>query len=157
MTKKLNISMTELENANKKLTEDVVFVQKLEKQRHNFFAAVSYELKTPITIIKGQLESMIMGIGDYKNYEKYLPQTLTTVENMEHLVKEILAVSKMETMGLEGIKTEIYLCDMITECINNTRPLAEEKQISIKTEYTGTPIILAHQGLIKKVFSTLID
>ena len=54
----------------------------------NFIATISHELKTPITIIKGQVESMILGIGRYKDTREVLPETLKEIERMEQLVKE---------------------------------------------------------------------
>lgn len=71
-------------------------IDELNKQRQHFFATASHELKTPITIIKGQVESMIMEIGRYKDTRRILPETLKEIENMEQLVKEILSVSKLE-------------------------------------------------------------
>ena len=68
--------MEELTNANSQLTDDVEKFKTLEEQRRNFFAAVSHELKTPLTILKGQIENMILGYGDYQNHEKYLPEAL---------------------------------------------------------------------------------
>ena len=71
-------------------------IDELNKQRQYFFATASHELKTPITIIKGQVESMIMEIGRYKDTRTILPETLKEIENMEQLVKEILSISKLE-------------------------------------------------------------
>lgn len=71
-------------------------IDELNKQRQHFFATASHELKTPITIIKGQVESMIMEIGRYKDTRTILPETLKEIENMEQLVKEILSISKLE-------------------------------------------------------------
>ena len=45
---------------------------KQEKQRIDFFTAVSHELKTPIAIIKGELEGMIYQVGEYKDRDTYL-------------------------------------------------------------------------------------
>ena len=68
-------------------------IDELNKQRQHFFATASHELKTPITIIKGQVESMIMEIGRYKDTRRILPETLKEIENMEQLVKYINILS----------------------------------------------------------------
>jgi two-component system sensor histidine kinase VanS len=107
MAKRLDAAIKELEGANQKLKEDMEHITELSRQRRNFFAAASHELKTPITILKGQIESMIMGIGSYKDTKKVLPETLKEVENMERLVKEILAISKIEMDGMAR-KTEQF-------------------------------------------------
>lgn len=96
MAKRLDIVMKELESANEQLRKDMEHITELSRQRRDFFAAASHELKTPITILKGQIESMILGIGKYKDTGKVLPETLREVENMERLVKEILTISKIE-------------------------------------------------------------
>ena len=80
----------------KQLKQEREHIDELNKQRQYFFATASHELKTPITIIKGQVESMIMGIGRYKDTHEVLPETLKEIENMEQLVKEILSISKLE-------------------------------------------------------------
>ena len=54
---------------------DIEHEKALEQARTNFFSAVSHELKTPITIIKGQLEGMLLGIGPYKDHGVYFMST----------------------------------------------------------------------------------
>ncbi len=100
MARRLEAAMGELERANQQLRGDMEQLTQLSRQRRDFFAAASHELKTPITIVKGQIESMLLGIGKYKDTGKILPETLREVENMERLVGEILAISKMEMDGL---------------------------------------------------------
>ena len=90
MASRLNETMEELTNANNQLTDDVEKFKSLEEQRRNFFSAVSHELKTPLTIQKGQIENMILGYGDYQNHEKYLPETLKATEDIEHLANFIV-------------------------------------------------------------------
>ena len=52
-----------------------------------------HELKTPIAIIKGQLEGMIYQVGEYKDRDTYLRRCLKTTNDMEALVKEILSAA----------------------------------------------------------------
>ena len=59
LSRKLETTLLELQEANQKLQADIDMERRLEKQRVEFFAAVSHELKTPITIIKGQLQGML--------------------------------------------------------------------------------------------------
>jgi len=156
MADKLNTSMRELEDANQKLSEDITSAKKMEKQRRDFFAAVSHELKTPITLIKAQVESMVMGIGDYKNHEKYLPMVLSATEDMEVLVKEILTIAKMEAMGLEDRMKDTDVASIIQECVEGVQPLADEKQITVKTNIQENQVISAEPPLFKKAISNVI-
>lgn len=128
---KLTQAMDELETANAKLRQEVETVNAFEKQRRDFFAAASHELKTPITILKGQIESMILEIGKYKDVKKLLPETLHEVENMERLVKEILTISKIEINGLADKTDSIAVHEELEKVTELLEPLAKEKEIVI--------------------------
>ena len=81
--------------------------------RTNFFSAVSHELKTPITIMKGQLEGMLLGIGAYKDREKYLTRVLEIANTLETMVQEILTISRLETAGADFKKDRLDCIQII--------------------------------------------
>lgn len=157
MAERLSEAMKSLEVANRNLREDIAVIQRMEKQRRDFFAAVSHELKTPITILKGQLESMLMGIGDYRNIDKYLPQSLAAVEDMEYLVKEILAVSKMEAMGFDGGMVRTSIVSILNQVIQDLSPLANEKQITIEVQVMEDVIATVHPQMFEKALSNILS
>lgn len=126
MSHNLSNTMMELETANQHLKQDMEHIDELNKQRQYFFATASHELKTPITIIKGQVESMIMGIGRYKDTHEVLPETLKEIENMEQLVKEILSISKLEMNAINHMEF-ISLTDILKRVCEHLAPLATEK------------------------------
>ncbi len=152
LSQRLNQAMDKLKNANARLREDIAASRELEKQRRDFFAAASHELKTPVTILKAQLESMALGIGDYRNHEKYLPQALATVESMEGLFQEILTIAKME-FGIIGVGfTSQSLAPILRAC------MAEEKKITL-TERTMDESVRApiHEALFQKAISNILS
>ena len=156
MASRLQTTMEELENANTQLTADVKKFQALEEQRRNFFAAISHELKTPLTILKGQIENMILGYGDYQNHEKYLPEALKATEDIEYLVKEIISISKMESMDLHDTLQDVSLPASINETIEALLPLAKDKNIQIHQNISEDIIISANRNLWKKALSNII-
>lgn len=156
MASRLQNTMEELENANAQLTADVKKFQTLEEQRRNFFAAVSHELKTPLTILKGQIENMILGYGDYQNHEKYLPEVLKATEDIEHLVKEIITISKMESMDLQDTLQDVSLSASINETIEAILPIAKDKNIRIHQSMNADMIISVNRNLWNKALSNII-
>ena len=86
LSRNLSAALSDLQNANRKLEADIEHEKELEQARTNFFSAVSHELKTPVTIIKGQLEGMLLGIGAYKDREKYLTRSLEIANTLETMV-----------------------------------------------------------------------
>lgn len=157
MAQKLNATMTELETANHQLQLDIEKEKAQEKQRRTFFAAVSHELKTPITILKGQIESMIYNIGDYKNKDKYLPLSLETVERMENMVKEILIISKLtsDSMTLTLLPTDLQI--LVLECVNAYQPLLLKKNIELDISSLSSTTIDIDKKLFEKVITNIIS
>ena len=156
MAERLQNTMAELENANVQLTADVKKFKRLEEQHRNFFAAVSHELKTPLTILKGQIENMMLGYGDYQNHEKYLPQALKATEDIEYLVKEILSITKMETMNLDSSLELLSLSEMLDALIGGMKPLIEEKQIQVFQNVPDDLKVSVNRNLFGKALSNVI-
>lgn len=156
MASRLQTAMEELTNANNQLTDDVEKFKVLEEQRKNFFAAVSHELKTPLTILKGQIENMILGYGDYQNHEKYLPEALKATEDIEHLVKEIITISKMESMDLQDSLQEISLKQTTNDMIQAILPLAQDKNIQIHQNISADMSLSVNPNFWNKALSNII-
>lgn len=110
LSRSLSAALLELQSANRRLEADIEHEKELDRARTNFFSAVSHELKTPITIIKGQLEGMLLGVGAYKDHGKYLARSLEITNTLETMVQEILTISRLETGG----------ADIAGECFNCT-------------------------------------
>ena len=105
LARRLDTALTDLENANQALRGEVERERELDRQRMAFFNAASHELKTPVTILKGQLSGMLEGVGVYQDRDKYLLRSLRVTGRMENLVQEMLAISRMES-GSVAVKRE---------------------------------------------------
>ena len=97
MARRLSTALNELEAANQALRGEVERERELDRQRMAFFSAASHELKTPVTILKGQLSGMLEGVDVYRDRDKYLLRSLQVTGRMENLIQEMLAISRMET------------------------------------------------------------
>lgn len=157
MAKRLDAAMKELEHANQKLREDMEHITELSRQRRDFFAAASHELKTPITILKGQIESMILGIGKYKDTGNVLPGILKEVENMERLVKEILSISKIEMEGLAGKTKQVPLTDTLSKVTGALLPLARERQVAIHSQLAEDVTVWGNASLLEKAVHNILS
>ncbi len=152
----LSVTLSDLQNANKKLEADIEHEKKLEQARINFFSAVSHELKTPVTIIKGQLEGMLLGIGAYKDREKYLNRSLEIANTLETMVQEILTISRLETEGTDFKKDHLDCVQIIKSYLNETEDLVVRKDLQIYLDLPLSVLITGNKMLMEKVFSNLI-
>ena len=131
-------------------------MKKLEQARTRFFSAVSHELKTPVTIIKGQLEGMLLGIGAYKDRDKYLTGYLEIAGTLETMVQEILTISRLETAGADFKKDRLDCVPVIRSYLSETEDFIAGKDLQIHLELPPSALITGNRLLMEKMFSNLI-
>ena len=148
--------MSDLQDANKKLEDDIEREKKLEQARTDFFSAVSHELKTPIKVIKGKLEGMLLGIGTYKDHGKYLARSLEVANTLEAMVQEILTISRLDA-GDADFKKDTFDCvQVIQRYLSETEDLMAEKDLQICFDLLAFVFINGNRMLMEKVFFNLI-
>lgn len=108
----LSATINELTSVNEQLRTDIEKEQELERQRIDFFAAASHEMKTPLTILKGHLNGMINNIKGYENHIDYMKRSLNVVDKMETLVKELLYISRSENNRGFGVYETVNLAEI---------------------------------------------
>ena len=156
LSRSLSTALSDLKNANTKLEADIEHEKALEQAQMDFFSAASHELKTPITVIKGQLEGMLLGIGAYKDREKYLSRSLEVANTLEIMVQEILTISQLQTPNAD-YKAEHFDCvPIIQGYLRETEDLIVNRELQINLELRAAVFVDGNRLLIEKVFSNLI-
>lgn len=153
---KLSSALEQLRQANQSLQEDIDRERELERQQMMFFSALSHELKTPITVIKGQMEGMIENVGAYRDRDRYLAKSLETACRMERMVQEMLTISRMDT-GKEIQKQEIRLDELLKEQVLHFADLAEQKNIALQVRAEEEVTVCGEKTLLKKAVGNLLS
>lgn len=157
LAQKLSVALKELRGANQKLQDDIDRERELERKRLEFFSAVSHELKTPVTVIKGQLEGMQAGIGVYQDHDKYLGRSLQVVQKLEQMVQEILMISRMESTAFTLHRQFFNLTTMVQKQVEEYQELAQMKQQEILLQTEPELWYIGDSGLLRKAVSNLIS
>lgn len=156
MNENLKNSFKELERVNSKLTEEIEFERKIEKQRREFIATISHELKSPITIISGQIEGMIYKIGKYKDRDKYLKESYDVVQKMRELVQELLDMSRREEQKLKCVFTDINLSMLIEDVLSDLYYFCEDKNIKVEKYIEDNIYITGDINLLTRAITNVI-
>ena len=157
MAARLDSTLKELSAANEKLQADIEQERRQEKLRVDFFRAVSHELKTPITVLKGELEGMIYQVGEYKDRDAHLRQSLRTVNDMELLVKEILSASRMAGNDFNLTLSDIDLSLLVRECCRKWQGAAEDREQNFQAEIEAGCTCRGDMALLQKAVSNIIS
>ena len=156
MAARLDSTLKELSAANEKLQADIELERRQEKLRVDFFRAVSHELKTPITVLKGGLEGMIYQVGEYKDRDTHLRQSLRTVNDMELLVKEILSASRMAGSDFSLTLSDVDLSQLVRECCRKWQGAAEDREQRFQAEIEDGRTCQGDMALLQKAVSNII-
>ncbi len=156
MAKRLNETLNELTVANKQLQKDIEKEKEREKLQTEFFRAVSHELKTPLTIIKGELEGMICEVGEYKDKKKYLKHSLKVANEMENLIKEILSVAMMKDENFKLNMKNLNFTNIIKKAYRKYQGIAEDKGIEIITDIQDDYEFTGDERLLENAISNVV-
>ena len=157
MSQQLSNALDSLQAANEQLQQDIEREREQEKQRIDFFTSVSHELKTPIAIIKGQLEGMIHQVGPYKDRDTYLRRCLKTTNDMEALVKEILSAARMGGSDFHLERTDLDISQMLQRVCRQFRGRMEDKGMELRLNIQSDFHYEGNGQLIEKVFSNVLS
>ena len=156
LSQKLSATLSELQEANQKLQADIDMERRLERQRVEFFSAASHELKTPITIIKGQLQGMLYQVGRYKDRETYLAQSLEVTGTLEKMVQELLTISRIETPGYICNKSDFDFSKLINDRLSAYEDLFMQKELIVEKSISLAIYVLGDIQLLQKVLDNLL-
>lgn len=152
----LSAALGQLEDANRKLRSDIDRERELERQRMAFFSAASHELKTPITILKGQLSGMLARVGIYQDREKYLARALAVTDRMEGLVQEILTLNRIGAGGFALRSEAVDLSQLMRTQIELDRELMEQRGLRLETEIEPAVTVRGDAALLARVLDNVL-
>lgn len=137
---------------------DVTSVKKLEQIRTEFVSNVTHELKTPLTSIRGFVETLKSGaIEDTTVAAKFLDIIDIEAERLYILINDILQLSEIEGMRKDDHISQNDLTMIIDEVILILEAAANKKNIRLEVTAEPNILILANKYRIKQMLINLID
>ncbi|PIQ89568.1 MAG: hypothetical protein COV72_02400, partial [Candidatus Omnitrophica bacterium CG11_big_fil_rev_8_21_14_0_20_42_13] len=136
---------------------DMTDIRKLETMRRDFVANVSHELKTPLTSIKGFIETLIEGaIDDKENNRHFLIIMQNHTERLNKLVDDLLSLSRLESKEMLLRKEIFNFYQQVGKVIANCGAQLKKKNIEIKNELPVNLSVNADKDKIEGVVTNLI-
>jgi len=134
-------------------------LKKLAAYRREFIADISHELKTPIFAAQGFIHTLLDGAIEDKSVRlKFLKKAAKSLDGLDILVQDLLALSQIESGAIKLHFEEINLQEMVNEVIEQFEEKASKKNISVGFEQsTYDYTIMADAKLIHQVFVNLIS
>ncbi len=137
---------------------DISTIKQLEKMRSQFVANVSHELKTPLTSIKGFVETLQSGVvSDQETADRFLSIIATETERLSRLIEDILELSKIES-NKKLVKLEpVNLNSLIEATVQQLANEAAKKKLAVYADISEQYQVIANNDGLKQVFLNLLQ
>lgn len=141
------------------VVRDIRVQKEMEKLRDDFIATLTHDLRTPLLAAIQTLKFFLDGsLGPLEEKQKVLLSTMQkSNEDLLGLVNALLEVYKYEAGKLDLCKTNFLLKDLVNQCFNELKPLAEKKNIEFNLNFNSEDglAINADRGEIRRVITNL--
>ena len=137
-----------LEHENKRITQ-------LEKEKIAFLRAASHELKTPLAALRIMLENMQLNIGEYKNRDQYLAESVAQVDRLAAMVNDVLRSGSVAEQALRQEK-RLRIDKLIAEVVDDYTLLAKTCGMTFAVDARPTTI-RANRDMMRHVISNLVS
>ncbi|MBD3228544.1 MAG: PAS domain S-box protein [Candidatus Lokiarchaeota archaeon] len=147
----------QIERNLKKLKRENLKLKKLDEKKDQFFAELSHELRSPITIIKGTIELILKSKGlDNQIIEDLITMDRNTQKLIE-LINQFLHFTKLSEGIISFESNTFRVSDIIALVKKDFSKAMSEKNLELIVNYTPDDIICLDRTQITKVINNLID
>ena len=140
------------------ILSDITDLRKLENIRKDFVANVSHELKTPITSIKGYVETLIDGaIKNSSDAVRFLKVIRKQSDRLDSIIDDLLTLSRLEQSEVECPLTPSPLRSILTDAIEVCHLQAAKRRIELHLECEANFTIPLNPPLMEHAIVNLLD
>lgn len=125
------------------MVEDISELRRMEQVRNDFAANVSHELKTPLTSIKGFVETLQEGaLENPPMAQRFLRIIMMEVDRLTRLINDILSISKMESGQNEVSNERVRIDQMMEDVAEMLSVHATEKGVELTVNQAKEPLFV---------------
>lgn len=140
------------------LFRDVTRLLHLEKVRQDFVANISHELRSPLTVIGGFIETLQDHQADDAQISRYLQLMAEEAARMQALVNDLLILARLDAPALLRETLEpVALADLVTTALAALQSQLEAKQLVIHLDLDPHLHIQAQHNDMMSVLRNLIE
>lgn len=138
---------------------DVTDMRKLEFMRKDFVANVSHELKTPLTSIRGFVETLKNGaVDNVAVRDKFLDIIDMETSRLSTLIEDLLVLSDIEKRSNMIEKSQIDVCQAAEDVVHMLQEIGKKKNVTINLKCDNVKTeLFGNSGWFKQMLINLID
>jgi signal transduction histidine kinase len=129
-------------------------------QQREFLGNAAHELKTPVTVLKSTLQSLLQRPRSSEEYRAGLEQSLEDLQRLEQLLQWMLKVARAEQWAHGALRRDLQPVDLAASCeeaVERIRSLAEARHTNISLAATGSAQLQADPEDLQLVWTNLLE
>ncbi len=127
------------------------------KKVKEFGQNASHELKTPLTIIRGEIEVGLRKERSNEEYKTILQSTMHELLYLQEVIEKILFLSSNLNSDIMETFEEVYLDEVVSDTIKEKKGFAKTKNITLNLQNLEPTTKMGNLGLLKIVCHNLLD
>ncbi len=139
---------------------DISRIRKLETIHQEFVANVSHELKTPITSIKGFVETLLNGaLANRADAERFLAIVSRQADRLSTIIEDLLSLSRLERQGRdhELSREDIPVATLFERCYQGCLFKLDEKQVRLNVNFDHDLFVSLNLNLMEQALMNLLS
>lgn len=132
-------------------------LQNTFSSQQQFIQDISHELKTPLTILKGQLEVTLKKMRSPQEYESVLVSNLEETDRLTRIIEDLLTLAHFDSKEIKLEIKSFSLNRMLERLLEDMRILARSKEIRINFFAPDPVDIEADERQVRRVFLNILD
>ena len=159
LSERLPVARTgdELEHLSVALNRMMTRLDDAFQYSRRFVADASHELRTPLTVLRGELEALLQNESLGADVRDTAASLLEEVERLTNIVEGLFALSRLDAGEAQREWLPFDLGLLALSTADQMSLLAEDKRISVNTEFAGDVIIQGDRSRLKQVVVNLLD
>jgi signal transduction histidine kinase len=135
-------------------------ITSMDRLRQELIANVSHDLRSPLAITRGYIETMMMkgDLLDGHENKKYLSIVMSSLQKLSHLVEQLFEYSKFEANQIQPDKEAFLLSELVSDSLMKYEMPAKEKGITLRTQMgKNLAPVFADIALVERAIQNLMD
>jgi signal transduction histidine kinase len=143
-----------------KIDQQIKELQQMDSMRRDLVANVSHDLRTPLTTMRGYLETLLLKSDELSvdEQKQYLETALSHSEHLARLVEELFELARLDSCKTVVYSEPFSMCELVQDVAQKYRLPAEERSVRIETHLNpDTPFVYGDIAMMQRVLENLLD
>jgi two-component system phosphate regulon sensor histidine kinase PhoR len=137
---------------------DITQLRQLNSMRRDFISNLSHELRTPVSVIRANSETLLDGaLENIKDAKIFSKAILHNAERLSSMVSDLIDLSRIDYGDLKFNITTIDLTHFISSFISSMESVTKKKSINLIYKPNHSSLIRADSQALERVMNNLVD